>query len=170
MENLSKILKEEARYIGLCEKWEKKWKEDITIQELVDNYLLGIEFCLKYDFPSIETLKSHIDIVNEKNIYCDQSFDVENQKLVVLLGKSKGKITMNNAIGEIYACHESELEVCATGGSKVWINALDFSKIKIETDGNSVVYLHNYGDCCIESSGNIQRTDKKNFYRESKKR
>ena len=170
-ENLSDICKTEAISLGLCSQWAEEWEDNSTKDVLIDKYLRGIDFCLKHNFPSVDFIKEKFgEAASNRGIFCDQSIVRRNDKMLVLLGNCTCSLVMDGRIGEVYIRHGSELTLTAQNGAKVWINALDFSKVKIKTDEQSKVYVHNYGDAEIEKDENVSLVNRKGFFGESMRR
>ena len=91
--------------------------------------------------------------------------------MTVLLGNSNARVSMQGVVGEIYVRHQTNMSLVATNYAKVWVNALDFTKVRIYCDKTSKVFVHNYGDAEIETQGeNISVKEQKGFFGKSIKR
>lgn len=171
-QTLSDICKEKAVSLGLCDQWQQEWEDNSSKEVLIGKYLRGIDFCIKHNYPSVDFIKEKFgDAINLFGIYADDDARIVNKHMTVLLGNTNARVSMQGVVGEVYVRHQSTVSLVATNYAKVWVNALDFTKVRIYCDKTSKVFLHNYGDATIEKHGeNIYVKEQKGFFGESKKR
>lgn len=160
---LNKVLKTQARGLGLCDKWYEEWGKNETKQELLEKYLRGIGFCIKHDFPSLDFARENFpqQIRNQYGIFLDDHVDASNIQKAVLLGKSKGALFYNAMRScDIYVRHTSEVEVSATDGAKVFIETYDDCKVIVRADKYSRVFVYKHGGNIV-TEGNVNVRDKR---------
>lgn len=154
---LNKTLKTQARSLGLCDEWYDAWKKNESMQELIEKYLRGIDFCIKHDYPSLDFARANFtkDILVKNGIFLDDYVDAHNVQKLVLLGESKGIVFYNEShSGEIYIRHQSELEVVATEGTKIFIETYEQCKLRVTTDRFSKVFVYRHGGE-VKAEGNV---------------
>lgn len=171
-QTLSDICKEKAVSLGLCNQWQQEWEDNSSKEVLIEKYLRGIDFCMKHNYPSVDFIKEKFgDTINAFGIYVDTDALIVNKHMTVLLGNSNARVSMQGVVGEIYVRHQTNMSLVATNYAKVWVNALDFTKVRIYCDKTSKVFVHNYGDAEIETRGeNISVKEQKGFFGKSIKR
>ena len=137
---LSKLLRTDARRLGLCDQWFGEWKEDMTKQEMISMYLKGLDFCIERRWPSVSFIKSHFsqELLRENGILIDdiRSFPVRNpetRRLIylrnfVLIGRSSTVIRYSF---RPHACN-------------VWV--MDKSKVRVECKYGAFMIIHLFDD------------------------
>ena len=167
--------KEMAIGYGLCQQWTEEWADNSSYDEILHKYVKGIDFCLKHNIaPNDDYVKEFGYVTLHRNgIYYNESVDtVVNERFLSLSGHCTGTIDMNDGMpSEIYVRHTSEITLNVSNGSKVWLNLLDYTKVKIECDRFSKVFVHNYGEGEVEGEGTgISYKERKGFFGECKSR
>ena len=174
---LSIKLREDARKIGLCDKWYEEWQDDTDKDHLIDKFLRGLDFCIKHRWPSISFIKQHFsqDFLREKGILIDdvRSYPVrdENRRLVylsdfVLIGKSHATIRYSfrpNAC-QVWVLDNSKVTVNVKYGAYIMIHLLDNASADITTDMVSKVSVirHSHNNK-IKKEGNITIRNEYNY-------
>lgn len=161
--DLNKTLRDRARELGLCDQWYKEWDKKSTKQELIDKYLNGIDFCIAHDYPSLPFIREYFStaLLLKNHIYLDDEMDEQNVKKVVLLGKTKGNIVVDGLnSSDIYVRHQSELNVIATGGARVFIEMYEDSKVTAIADEESKVFIYLHGGVAV-GGPNVHVRDKR---------
>ena len=158
------MLRDRARQLGLCDQWYDQWDKEETKQELIEKYLKGIDFCIKHDYPKPDFIRAYFpNSILVKNCIFLDTLNVETSNLsrAVFLGKSNGRITYDGVkAGNIYLRHESELDVKATGGARVFIETYEGCRLNVEAKENSKVFVYRHGGE-VHVSGNVMVRDKR---------
>lgn len=121
------------------------FKGDETLEQIVDLYksTQGLEFCLRYHFPSIETLRLFKNDHPERfGVYIDAGdivIDNPAQK-ILLIGDTTGKIT----------CSETRrYEIGVLHGASATINASGWSVVAIEAETGCVIIKNSQENAII---------------------
>lgn len=145
---LSKTLAKEAKRKGICREWHTALKSLTDRKAMVEMYLRGIDFCLKNDYPANDFIKTHFgDIAPQLGVFVDCEISVENSPKYVCLGTTFGIIKTNAfSVAEIFAKHQSELNVLATDNAFVMIDIFDDAVVNIHAHDRAKVCVNKYGD------------------------
>jgi hypothetical protein len=160
---LNKTLKEDARALGICDRFYDSWGKKETLQQLVEKYLQGIDFCMKHDYPKLDFIREHFpkDLLAENNIFLDCCIDASNLMTAVSLGNAIGCIRYDSMhTGNIYVKHFSEVTVEVIRGAKVFIEVYDNSILHVKVDKNSKAFVYWHGGA-IYHEGNVTIRDKR---------
>lgn len=145
---LSKTLAKDAKRKGICKEWHSALKSLTDRKAMVEMYLRGIDFCLKNDYPANDFIKAHFgDIAPGMGVFVDCVINIENSPKCVCLGESFGTIKVNAFnVSEIFAKHQSDLNVFASGSAFVMIDAFDDAMVNIHAHDRAKVCVNKYGD------------------------
>lgn len=134
MNELNKELRSQAVALGLCNDWQGMWKKDWSNEKMVQMMYKGLDFCLKYHYPSNEFILKHFDIDfrRKSNVYVDDKYSVLNANESLILGKSEMIFRYN----------------AENHGS---INIRDNSYVKLTAKGRSFVIVHLFENAYIEA-------------------
>lgn len=163
---LSKILKEKAISLGLCQQWTDEWEDNSTPQGLIDKYIKGIDFAIKHDFPSTEFIEENFPakLLHKNSIYVDDEIDVRGGETTVVLGKSHGDITYDGMdVGDVYIRHQSSIYVKVSGKAYVSISVFDDAEVFVFTDKTSKVFVYQYGGKVNKFDDNVIVRDRTDF-------
>lgn len=157
--NMSEELKSQAIGLGLCQQWTEAWGNP-NIQELINKYLHGLDFCIEHEWPSNEYIKKHVDkeTLHRNNIYIDEDVQRRNaRQIVVLQGKCTGTLLYDGlTTADIYVRHDSEITIDCSRISKVFVNLYDRAKVKVIQRDASAVYVYKHGDGCeVDAQGEV---------------
>ena len=126
---LNIALREMARANGLCDTWYAEWSDDSTIDECLDRYVRGFDFAQEKDYPPLDFIRKHFDkeTLHRHNIYLDEEVIVmPDSGYWVFLGKCKARVRPYGYVAvSVYARHESEVDVEAVMGAKVFVTYYD---------------------------------------------
>lgn len=135
---ISVNLKREAIDLGLCKEWQNAWQENSTMQELINKYLRGIDFCLQRHWPSNDFIESHFpqDLLTENGILCNGTHSFLNPPSpCVILGDSHAVIRINGDNGaRIYVNDNSQVEVKVKSAEKVIIEVRGHASLVVDPD------------------------------------
>ncbi len=154
---LNKELALEAKRNGICTEWFNRLQKTTDKGELVKMYLEGIDFCLSNDYPSRAYIKEHfVGFCEKYGVFLDEAIDTENFRHVVALGTSSGTTRyMGFEVGQVFAKHDSSVEIEASGNSFVMVDVFDDSSVKVRTFDNAKVCVNRYGGHVeAENTGN----------------
>lgn len=145
--NLSKQLARQAKAKGICAPWHA---ELLTLQDkeaMVKMYLKGIDFCLANDYPKNDFIRKHFKGVMEKQgVFLDDNVKVENMPKCVCLGATQANVEVQGfQVCEIFAKHDSILDVNAKDNAFVVIDIFDNAVVKIHASDRAKVCVNHYG-------------------------
>ena len=156
MMNLAEKYKEEGRRHGMCDQVFNELNPDTTKDELVEKWVANIDFAIQSGWPTVEQIKEDFgDVIHKYNVYADENvnlFDVPN---VVLNGQCDASVEYKKHMGRVYARHNTNLVVNATGTSRVFVSLYDNANVKVKTTVFARVYVYQNGAGKIESEGNV---------------
>ncbi len=144
---VSKKLAKQAKQLGICQDWHYELKNQSDKKELISMYLKGIDFCLSNDYPSNDFIRKNFKGVMEgQGVFLDDDIDIVNMPKCVSLGKTKGRIEVNQySTSEIFVKHESELRIIAKDNSFVMIDIFDDCVVYVHAQGRANVCVNRYG-------------------------
>jgi hypothetical protein len=160
---LNNLLRNKARQLGLCDQWYKDWGDNETMQQLLEKYLRGIDFCIKHDYPNLDFARKVFprDILIANGIFLDSHVDADNLMRSVVIGNSIGVLRYSgNRTGNIYVRHSSEVTIEVKGDSKVFIEAYDHCIVRVVCDKDSKAFVYWHGGS-VYSEGNVTIRDKR---------
>lgn len=145
---LSKILAKEAKKKGICKEWHQELKKLTDRRAMAEMYLRGIDFCLKNNYPSNDFIKAEFgDIAPLMGVFVDSEISVENKPKCVCLGATFGNIKTNGFnVCEIFAKHDSELNIIAADNAFVMVDIFDNSFVNIYIHDRAKVCVNQYGE------------------------
>lgn len=134
MNDLNKELRNQAVTLGLCQDWQNLWKKDWSKEKMVERMYKGLDFCLKYHYPSNDFILKHFDqdFRRQSNVFVNDKYSVCNPKQSLVLGTSEVTFRYN----------------AGWSGS---INVRDNAKAKIYARNRSFVIVHIYDNAYVEA-------------------
>lgn len=147
MNKVARELAKQAKVKGICEEWHKQLKDLTDKHDMVDMYIRGIDFCLSNEFPGNEYIRKNFKgIMEEQGVFLDDNITLVNFRRCVALGTTKGSIkTTLYKVCEVFAKHESRLNVIAEDNAFVEIDMFDNSVVSVVSSGKAKVYINHYG-------------------------
>ena len=127
VKDLSSRLKKDAIALGLCNQWQKEWKDNEDKQSLITKYFDGLDFPLKYHWPSNQFIKENFEqnLLRKNNILVDDTRSLLNPAEAVILGNSKATIRVNSQNNSIiYIRDKSCVDIFAKNTAFVRMRAL----------------------------------------------
>jgi len=135
-------LREMARSSGLCDEWYAEWSDDDTIDGCLERYVRGFDFSIKNDYPSIDFIRKNFrkDDLHRHNIYIDDQVSLDGDNgYYIFLGNCNATLAVDGLKAvTVYVRHNSEVNVTASNGAKVFVRYYDNSKGECIDDGWSV--------------------------------
>ena len=116
----------------LCKEWTEAWEDDSDIDTLLEKYIKGFDFAVKNDFPPLDFSRKNFnkDDLHRHNIYIDDEVNINNAEsgYYVFLGNSRVILRVDGLKAvTVYVRHDSEVNVHATGGARVFVTYYDKS-------------------------------------------
>lgn len=156
---------------GLCSDFQNKIKNSkMSIRYLAKLMKQGIDFCVMYDYPTLEMLRSNFrGKADEYGIFIDGTAHEKN-KDIILNGESKAFLHYDGyTVNSVYVRHDSQASICVSENASVRIDVFDNSYVAISKHGeHSEVSVSVYGtDAKIDLIGEGIKvdyiTDKKHY-------
>lgn len=153
MNTIAKELAKQAKSKGICEDWHKELKALTDKRAMVDMYIRGIDFCLSNDYPSNDYIRANFKgVMEEKGVFLDDEINLVNFRYCVALGTTQGDVNISGyKVCEVFAKHQSSLNIIAKDDAFVMIDAFDNSRLSISACGNSNVCVNIYGKAIIDA-------------------
>lgn len=142
MEQFEKI-KEDAIALGLCQQWQDDWGNP-DLEKMCRFFHRGQDFCIKHNFPSIETIKQYQGQIEQYGIYTGKGVS-KKQSYVVALGDADITVEVRN-VTNITVRHNATIHLSVYGKCLCYVSALDNCKIIVEhKDDNSRLCMSYWG-------------------------
>ena len=126
LKELNKTLRADARAKGLCDEWYGEWKEENdSLQQLIDKYIKGFDFCAENRYPSNEFIKENFpqELLRKNNILVDDTYSLLNPKYAVILGSSKTTIRCNGyTVSTVYVFDSADVTLSAKSHAHVIVH------------------------------------------------
>ena len=138
----------------LCKEWTEAWADDTDIDVLLDKFVLGLDFCVKNNYPPLAFCREHFDRedLHRHHIFIDEEVSIKTKVsgFWVFLGHCTGKVIFDGySVATVYLRHISDLRIIARDSSKVFLTLYDDSNAQIEQDeygGTFKVYDRRKGE------------------------
>ena len=159
-------LKQDGIAKGLCQPWQNKLRDGVSVKRLVDLYVRGIDFCIKNDYPTLEFIRDNFKGKCEQyGVYIDDSVTEKDRKTIVLNGDCKAMLEYGGySVSTVFVRHNSQAAIVASKFANVTIDAFDNSHLVVAVTGKARVSVNLYGDASVEVIGNdvkIRKTNKR---------
>ncbi|PXV62381.1 hypothetical protein CLV62_12070 [Dysgonomonas alginatilytica] len=144
--NVSEILKTEAIKYDLCSDWTNDWGTP-SLEELVDKYIKGLDFCILNNYPSNEFIKKNFGKIAEgKGVFVDSNVNLLNPKIAILNGSCSGEIVLNNYVSrDIHVRHDSIVKIIIRDGAIAFIRVYDNAHVVVENESGSRCFVYKKG-------------------------
>lgn len=147
---LNMELYRQADEIGFCEKFHGLWKEEMTVDDLIEMYKEGIEFCIDHDYPSNSFIKSNFDIhtLHRHGVFLDDRINgrIIGSGVYVFNGNCEGVVyTSDFSVVTLYTRNTTSIKIKTGVYSKIFIHKYDDSEVTVEKGLNSSSYIYNHG-------------------------
>lgn len=166
IEKVNKVLKSKAMSLGLCSQWTNEWNPDSSYDELIDKFKRGLDFCIKFNYPSNEVIKSLFDkeTLRKNHVYVDELIDVKKceSDVYVIQGECDMSLTFDSySVATIFVRHSSMVNIDCHGYSKVFVRVYDNSDVTVSQYSNSKVFVKNYSEFSnVKTIGDIALTER----------
>lgn len=147
MNTIAKELAKQAKSKGICNDWHKQLKSLTDKRAMVDMYIRGIDFCLSNDYPSNDYIRANFKgVMEEKGVFLDDKISLVNFRYCVALGTTQGEVkTTGYKVCEVFAKHESNLNIIVEDNAFVEIDMFDNSVVSVTSSGKAKVHINRYG-------------------------
>ena len=150
-------LKQDGIAKGLCQPWQNKLRDGVSMKRLVDLYVRGIDFCIKNDYPTLDFIRENFKGKCEPyGVFVDeQELDLRNVPDVVLQGDCKGTLSYSGySVCRAYIRHNSDATIKVYGNAYLTVDVFDNANLVLAVAGtNARVLVNKYGDARVECSG-----------------
>lgn len=150
-------LKQDGIAKGLCQPWQNKLRDGVSMKRLVDLYVRGIDFCIKNDYPTLDFIRENFKSKCEPyGVFVDeQDLELRNVPDVVLQGDCKGTLSYGGySVCRAFIRHQSEAAIKVSGYACITIDVYDDAYLNLETVGSSSkVWVNVYGKARINHTG-----------------
>ncbi len=150
-------LKSDGTAKGLCRQWRMKLQKGMSMKDLADLYIKGIDFCISEDFPTLEFIRDHFKGSCEPyGIFVDDVVKEQNIPDVVLNGDCKAVLEYDGyAVARIFARHNAQGAVNVADHAIVTVDLFDNSNLVVAVAGSDAQVIVNlYGNSRVEPIGN----------------
>lgn len=142
---------------GLCRLYQAKLREGLTVKELADLYIEGIDFCISNDYPTLDFLREHYKgRCEEYGVYVDEpTGQLLNPKTVVANGGCKLIAEYTGfTVARVFARHTTEGAVNVTDFAHVTIDLFDNANLVVAVAGSDAqVFVNVYGNAKVTTMG-----------------
>lgn len=157
---LSIELRQSAVGLGLCMEWQREWKDETDKQTLIDKYFEGLDFPMRFHWPSNKFIKENFEqeLLRKNNILVDDTRSLLNPKEAVILGSSVAKIRVNGlSHSVVYLRDDSEVNLYIRNKAFVVVHLFEQAKINIRTyDTPNVLVLKHSEFVSVEASEGVK--------------
>lgn len=159
---LSKYVLKKAKASNICEPWADKIEGAESVDDLLQMYVAGIDFCLANNFPSnADLLELGGDVINQYGIYIDAAPKLVDRPFVVALGACNLSLSIADAsASQVFVKHESKATITASGDAFIVIDCFDNSITDVIARDNARVLINVYGDALVTHSGPVKIINK----------
>lgn len=168
MKEISKALAGSAKKNGICEEWFDRLAgcDDSEIDRMMIMYVKGIDFCMKNDWPNLDTVRNVFKgRMEHHGVHCDEDCKICNCRFNVLLGRCRADISFDQyEVGEIYVRHDSMAKIAVSGNAIVRVDVYDSTRVEINATGNAKVSIKNHGNADVRinrSGASVVKLDNK---------
>lgn len=144
----------EAMGAGICQPWAERIK-GASVEELLDMYVAGIDFCLANNFPSNSDLaRLGGDLIAERGIYIDSVKKLVDRPFVVALGACGIHLSLNDhQVGQVFVKHSSTATIQVKDSSFAVIDCFDQTSVAVVVDKGAKALVNVYGDARVIGDG-----------------
>lgn len=145
---MNRAMRAEARGLGLCDKWYGEWADDSSVDELLNKYVKGIDFCIGHNYPSNETMLEYAgrEKLHEHGIFIDEAVSEHAPATIILNGHCTGRINYDGfSVGSVYVCGISDVTVTVSDFAKVFVEVWDDARVKVVNKGSSRCFVYGHG-------------------------
>lgn len=155
---LVELLRKDGVRKRLCQQYQGLLKGDLSIEDLVKLFIGGVDFCIKYNYPTLDFMREHFKGKSEPyGAFVDDEIvePLVNVPDVVMNGDCKAMAEYNGfTVSRIFARHNTQMSVNVADHAIVTIDAFDNTFLAIAVSGsNAQVIVNLYGDAKVDCIG-----------------
>ncbi|WP_114937579.1 hypothetical protein [Mucilaginibacter endophyticus] len=146
MDKLGQYILKKAKIAGICDEWAGLVGSTDSVDELLQLYKKGIDFCLEKNFPSNkDLLRLGGNRLTLHGIYIDKDVTACKGDFIVLLGGSSAKVEIDGyEASQLFVKHSSKAKISVYDNAFVVIDCFDNAVLDITASGNSKVMVNVY--------------------------
>ena len=147
MENIINEIAKKAHKLGACQQGYRELLSATSKHDLCHSYIKNLDFCLEHNFPSNDYIRKHFKgIMEEQGIYLDDVIELHNLRMCITLGKTNGRIILSEySVAEIYAKHQSALNIVAKDNAFVMVDIYDDAVVNVCASDRAQVCVNRHG-------------------------
>lgn len=147
MENIINEIAKKAHKLGACQQGYRELLSATSKHDLCHSYIKNLDFCLEHNFPSNDYIRKHFKgIMEEQGIYLDDVIELHNLRMCITLGKTNGRIILSEySVAEIYAKHQSALNIVAKDNAFVMVDVYDDAVVNLYASDRAQVCVNRHG-------------------------
>lgn len=147
MENIINEIAKKAHKLGACQQGYRELLSATSKHDLCHSYIKNLDFCLEHNFPSNEYIRKHFKgIMEEQGVYLDDVIELNNRRICITLGKTNGRIIASEySVSEIYAKHQSALNIVAKDNAFVMVDVYDDAVVNVYASDRAQVCVNRHG-------------------------
>lgn len=147
MENIINEIAKKAHKLGACQQGYRELLSATSKHDLCHSYIKNLDFCLEHNFPSNDYIRKHFKgIMEEQGIYLDDVIELHNLRMCITLGKTNGRIILSEySVAEIYAKHQSALNIVAKDNAFVMVDVYDDAVVNVYASDRAQVCVNRHG-------------------------
>lgn len=151
---LNKDLRDKAKSLGLCALWTKNWRRDKSVDDLIEMYIKGYDFCIEHDYPSVDFIKGNFDrdILHKHGVWVDEEV-IKTKDMMIINGNCYGKLVFDNFdVATVFIRHESKITIVCNKYSRISIRAYEKANVNVINKGFNKQYVYAFGDNVVVTS------------------
>lgn len=140
-----------------CQEGLKELANCKSKEELIRCFFINYKFCLSTHTPNADFMASNFgDIMNHQAMYSNQRVNARNEKRIMILGHSIGTVELTEKrMYRIWIADTSKINIKASNGARVVVDALDHADIIITSDLMSNTTVHLFGNATCKGADKI---------------
>ena len=163
-------LKSDGIAKGLCRPWQRKLHAGLSVKELAELYIKGIDFCISENYPTLDFLREHFRGKCEPfGVYVDDEIPpTKNKRDMVLNGACKAMLEYDGySVSRLYVRHDSEVAAIVSDHAIVTIDLFNHAKLHLSIVGDDAeVIVNTYGkDVEVDCIGQTTKEKAKTIIR-----
>lgn len=160
MNELNNDLRNQAIHLGLCNDWQKLWSKEWDREKMVEMMFRGINFCVKYHYPSNNFILKHFDqdFRRKSKVFVNDKYSITNPEKSLILGTSDITVRYNAwNHGNIHVRDNSKVKLHARNHSFVIVHLHENAQVTAEqTDKAKIVLVKHSDKVTIVADDNIK--------------
>lgn len=171
MDKLNTYLKIEAMKHGLCQQWTNEWSGDCSVEELVDKYKRGLDFCIKHKYPSREYIDSHFDKEELRALGLYHSLedfdDTPGSDIFIIQHGSRGTLHFKGYdAATVWVLEGCDVSIIVEDHAFVMIHTVGKTELFVNKGVMSTAKVNKHGnEASVNSIGGVSVIESKQLYK-----